>query len=152
MSETMGHPRIPDGKHWYLAIHALPTVDRNRAMVGSASHLAGIEGAVSAQHDLRIAIKRYRYSLELLRFCYEEGIEDTIVHCKLLQDDLGLMHDYDILSRHIHGSRSRTLPKNIKKGLDELKVTIKNLRHQQFELFNEHFTRFLGLEPPDLRT
>jgi len=151
MSNTLSNPSIPKGRPWYPAVHALPTIETNRAAVKATSHLAKLEEALSAQHELRITIKKYRYSLELLKFCFNKGLDKLLRRCKRLQDDLGLMHDYDILIDHILASRSRTLPKNIKKGLDELKGTIVNLRHQQFELFMKHIDPFVSSEPLDLR-
>ena len=151
MSKTLSHPNIPKDRPWYPAVHALPTIRSNRSAVWAASHLAKLEDALKAQHELRIAIKRYRYSLELLKFCFNKKVEKLIKGCKRLQDDLGLMHDYDILMDHIRASRSKSLPKNIKKGLDELGDTIVNLRHQQFELFMTHIDPLVEQDPLDLR-
>lgn len=52
---------------------------------------------VREQHQLRIAAKRLRYTLELFRDFLPEGTGECIKALKGLQDDLGLLHDCDVL-------------------------------------------------------
>jgi CHAD domain-containing protein len=151
MARTLSNPSTPKDRDWFPSVHALGTVSDNLTTVISTSHLARNEGAIAAQHELRIAIKKYRYSLDLLQFCFDSDIKKVIGRCKTLQDDLGLMHDYDVLNAHIQASRSKTLPKNIKKGMDEIRDTIGNLRHQQFELFLEHVDPLFETDPMEYR-
>lgn len=49
------------------------------------------------QHQLRIAAKRLRYTLELFREFLPEQANDAIKDLKGLQDALGLLHDCDVL-------------------------------------------------------
>ncbi len=49
------------------------------------------------QHQLRIAAKRLRYTLELFRDFLPEQTGDCIKALKNLQDALGLLHDCDVL-------------------------------------------------------
>lgn len=49
------------------------------------------------QHQLRIAAKRLRYTLELFREFLPEQANDAIKEIKGLQDALGLLHDCDVL-------------------------------------------------------
>ncbi len=49
------------------------------------------------QHQLRIASKRLRYTLELFRDFLPEQAGEAIKELKGLQDALGLMHDCDVL-------------------------------------------------------
>ena len=54
------------------------------------------EFAVEALHNLRIAVQRLRYTLELFRTVFEETGEQNIMRLKELQDDLGNIHDVDV--------------------------------------------------------
>ncbi len=49
------------------------------------------------QHQMRIAAKRLRYTLELFRDFLPEQAGDCIKALKSLQDALGLLHDCDVL-------------------------------------------------------
>ena len=44
-------------------------------------------------HQLRLASKHFRYSLELFRPCYAEGLEERIESLKSVQDLLGECND-----------------------------------------------------------
>jgi hypothetical protein len=52
-------------------------------------------GAVTAQHDMRIAAKRLRYLLEVVGFCFGEEAEVARKRARQLQGLLGEMHDCD---------------------------------------------------------
>jgi hypothetical protein len=54
------------------------------------------EFAIEALHDLRIATKRLRYTLELFRSLFGESGEVNIGRMKLLQEALGNIHDVDV--------------------------------------------------------
>src|SRR6266404_1492465 len=49
--------------------------------------------APAEMHPLRLASKRFRYSLELFRPCYAEGLEERIEQLKSVQDLLGDCND-----------------------------------------------------------
>ena len=44
-------------------------------------------------HQLRLTIKRFRYTLELFRPCYGNGLEKRLEALKRMQDHLGAMND-----------------------------------------------------------
>jgi CHAD domain-containing protein len=44
-------------------------------------------------HQLRLAVKRFRYTLELFRPCYGSGLEQRLEALKRMQDYLGAMND-----------------------------------------------------------
>ena len=52
--------------------------------------------ASEALHDLRIAAKRLRYTLELFRAVFAERGEAQIERVKALQEELGALHDHDV--------------------------------------------------------
>src|SRR5215475_7582930 len=55
------------------------------------------ESRAREQHQLRIAAKRLRYTLELFRDFLPEHVGECIKSLKGLQDALGLLHDCDVL-------------------------------------------------------
>jgi CHAD domain-containing protein len=57
----------------------------------------------AAQHRLRIAIKRYRYRLEVLSPLLEEGYREVHGHVKEYQEILGRLHDLDVFRELITG-------------------------------------------------
>jgi hypothetical protein len=61
-------------------------------------------------HQLRLASKRLRYTLELFRPCYPAGLEDRIRALKKLQDWLGEVNDAVASGRLLHGAL-KTRPK-----------------------------------------
>lgn len=62
--------------------------------VPEARHAAGIE----AQHLLRIAVKHFRYRLEILSFLLGARSQDLLAAAKGYQDVLGRMHDLDVFA------------------------------------------------------
>lgn len=55
-----------------------------------------IESAVTAHHDLRIATKRLRYTLEMFRSVFAPAGDRQIERTKTLQEVLGNLHDSDV--------------------------------------------------------
>jgi putative phosphoesterase len=54
------------------------------------------EAAAAKHHELRIAIKRLRYTMEIFSLLYKRGLTDQISLMKRFQDLLGEMHDCDV--------------------------------------------------------
>ena len=52
---------------------------------------------IDAIHDLRIAAKRLRYTLEMFRFAYPPEIKELISEVKKIQSTIGDMRDADIM-------------------------------------------------------
>ena len=55
-------------------------------------------GAIEAQHRLRIAVKHFRYRMELLSFLLGVDFPQLYAAVKDYQDVLGTMHDLDVFS------------------------------------------------------
>jgi len=55
-------------------------------------------GEIEAQHLLRIAVKHYRYRMEMLAFLIGPGYEELHTEVKGYQDVLGKMHDLDVFA------------------------------------------------------
>jgi hypothetical protein len=56
---------------------------------------------VTELHDLRIAAKRLRYTLELFRFAFPGEISKLIDEVKEIQEHIGDMHDADVMIERI---------------------------------------------------
>lgn len=54
------------------------------------------EDAGTALHDLRIAAKRLRYTLELFRVVFADVGAAQIERVKAIQEELGAIHDHDV--------------------------------------------------------
>ena len=79
-------------------------------------------GAERAQHDMRIAAKRLRYVLEIVKDCFGPEGESARRVAKELQGVLGEIHDCDVLLSKIAGIGS----------LEALLRTRRELLHGRF--------------------
>ena len=85
-----------------LATNARRILAVRMAEFYSYAPIVAIETAVEPLHDLRIAAKRLRYTLELFRAVFGERGEAQIERIKKLQEDLGTLHDLDVRIALIH--------------------------------------------------
>jgi CHAD domain-containing protein len=104
-------------------------------------------------HALRIAIKNLRYSVELFYDLYP-SLKDYLTNLKLIQDELGEIHDCDIWLVDLEIFRAKELgritkfygqsgPFNfIKPGIDFLEEEITNSRKITYELFLTHWNEY----------
>ncbi|MER3486332.1 MAG: hypothetical protein C4345_10510, partial [Chloroflexota bacterium] len=65
------------------------------------------ETAIEALHDLRIAAKRLRYTLELFRPVFGAAGERQIERVRAIQEILGQLHDADVRIMLIHDELTR---------------------------------------------
>ena len=72
---------------------------QGRAIVASSP-------AVKDLHELRLILKRFRYTLELFRPCYGSGLEQRLQALKRMQDHLGVVNDCEVAA----GLVEATLP------------------------------------------
>ena len=89
----------------------VPDVDPNGSLEENARRILAVkmgefysyapivhtESAVEPLHDLRIAAKRLRYTLELFRVVFGAEGEQQIARVKAIQEALGQLHDHDVL-------------------------------------------------------
>lgn len=81
-----------------LGSFAAEALDERLAGLLSLVSAARDEGAVAAQHALRIAVKHYRYRMEILSFLMADGAGGIIRTLKAYQESLGTMHDLDVFA------------------------------------------------------
>lgn len=111
-----------DGKRWSELTKILRSRLRNIPADGDAARCLGLERLEEAKelhrralrterpepwHELRIGIKRFRYTLELLAPAIHAKSIDSL---KRVQDVLGDVHDLDMLQVKISESRAETDP------------------------------------------
>jgi len=106
------------------------------ALVPAARH----EGAVAAQHALRIAVKHCRYRIEILSFLLADGAVEILAVMKAYQECLGTMHDLDIFAEMV---RREGLPR-------EVECVILNAIAQRREDRFARFAELLGEHPFEL--
>jgi len=70
---------------------------RFNAMLNLLPEARRVEG-VEARHRLRIAVKHFRYRLEILHFLMGAGFPELLATLKGYQDVLGMMHDLDVFA------------------------------------------------------
>lgn len=106
---TIGHPYLfdppPGSADPFSAIEdfARETVDIRLEPVLALVPLARRPEEAAAQHRLRIAIKRYRYRMEVLSPLMEEGYREVHGQVKAYQEILGRLHDLDVFRELISG-------------------------------------------------
>lgn len=66
------------------------------------NHPGWAEPDAQTLHDLRIAVKRVRYCLEFFLDCYGKGMRSFYQELKRLQEELGIIHDCDVLLSQMH--------------------------------------------------
>jgi CHAD domain-containing protein len=81
---------------------ALP--GRAEAVVRAGSLTQG--GDPESMHRLRIAVKRYRYVLEVLAEAGEPVTRSAIGEARALQRELGRLHDLDVLIEWVRAAAS----------------------------------------------
>lgn len=88
---------------------------------------AADEGNVNAQHRLRIAVKRFRYRMEILSFLIARGYQKLHETVKAYQDLLGKLHDLDVFAEIVRQSAlSNQVAQQV---LDTIAAKRKNLFH-----------------------
>jgi len=77
------------------------------------------QDAIAKHHELRIAAKRLRYTMEIFSTIYKDALRDQIALMKQFQDVLGEMHDYYVWGQDLRGQR-REIPVDARYGLNRL--------------------------------
>jgi CHAD domain-containing protein len=82
------------------AVLAARLADRGQ-MLRAAVEEAGTVYAPARLHRVRIALKKYRYVLELARDFSRLRLRGSLARLKRLQDLLGTLHDYEVLAARV---------------------------------------------------
>jgi putative phosphoesterase len=90
--------------------------------------------AIVKHHELRIAAKRLRYTLEVFSSIYRDGLKDQIALMKQFQDILGEMHDYYVWSQDLTAYR-REIPPDAGYGMNTLLAHLRIQRRCRYRDF-----------------
>jgi len=94
-----GMTRRPEG----IAAPSGAALPERVEAVARAASMAG-EGDPESMHRLRIAVKRYRYVLEILAETGVPSLEPSIRAAREVQRELGRLHDLDVLIDWVRGT------------------------------------------------
>ncbi|MFI5449862.1 MAG: YfcE family phosphodiesterase [Candidatus Bathyarchaeia archaeon] len=92
------------------------------------------EGAVAKHHELRIAIKRLRYTMEIFSTLYERGLADQISLMKRFQDLLGEMHDCDVWIQEFN-VEMESMPADARYGVSKVLTHLSETRKSRYMNF-----------------
>lgn len=87
-----------------LAAYAAASLEARLVPIGNLLPQAGQREAIEAQHRLRIAVKRFRYRMELLWFLLGADFPRHHGLVKRYQELLGKMHDLDVFADMVRGA------------------------------------------------
>lgn len=92
------------------------------------------ESAVAKHHELRIAAKRLRYTMEIFSPLYSGGLRDHISLMKQFQDVLGEIHDYDVWVQDLNIDR-QDVPNDARYGTSMLRTYLAVARKFRYRNF-----------------
>jgi CHAD domain-containing protein/adenylate cyclase class IV len=107
MGEFLAQPRLKkEAAGRTLYVH-LPGLLRTQ-FAKLWQHPGWGEPDIETLHALRIAVKRVRYTLEFFLDCYGRALRSFYQALKRLQEELGIIHDCDVLLGALTGSDNGT--------------------------------------------
>ena len=92
------------------------------------------EGAAAKHHELRIAIKRLRYTMEIFSPLYKRGLTDQIFLMKRFQDLLGEMHDCDVWIQEFN-VETKSMPADARYGVSKVLTHLSETRKSRYMNF-----------------
>ena len=92
------------------------------------------EAAATKHHEMRIAAKRLRYTMEIFSPIYKGGLSDQISLLKQFQDVLGDMHDYFVWMQELRADRS-DIPVEARYGVTKLLTDLTEMRKTRYRNF-----------------
>ena len=92
------------------------------------------EGAAAKHHELRIAIKRLRYTMEIFSPLYKRGLTDQISLMKRFQDLLGEMHDCDVWIQEFN-VETESMPADARYGVSKVLTHLSETRKSRYMNF-----------------
>lgn len=86
-----------------VAFNARKIIDVRLNEMLSFGQYAGDPTKIEEIHNLRIAAKRLRYTLEMFRFAFKKDLNDYIAEVKEVQEHIGNMRDADVMIERVAG-------------------------------------------------
>jgi putative phosphoesterase len=116
------------------------TLDRVKELLRLERWVA-VPEAKAEHHQLRIAVKRLRYTLEAFRPLFTDGLKDEVRTLKDIQDLLGEMHDCDVWLDSIEDWK-RELIDSCGHGEHEVAPGLEAIRADRSQRREELYLRF----------
>ena len=91
-----------------IDVFARENIDQRLSSVVTLVADARVPEHASVQHRLRIAVKHYRYRIEVLSPFMSDGYRELLVHVKAYQEILGRIHDLDVFVEMVRGMNLST--------------------------------------------
>lgn len=101
-------------------------------------------GAVARHHEMRIAVKKLRYTMEIFDRYYRGFFKAPLRKIKRLQEILGIMHDCDVWIGWLPVFAGRAKRRR-KTGGDDLEAAVEYILVERRTVRNERYTEFSGL-------
>jgi putative phosphoesterase len=92
------------------------------------------EGAAQKHHEIRIAIKRLRYTMEIFSPLYKRGLTDQISLMKRFQDLLGEMHDCVVWIQEFN-AETESMPIDARYGVGKVLAHLSETRKSRYMNF-----------------
>lgn len=90
-------------------------------------------------HDVRIALRRVRYNMELFLVCYDKKLFMRLYNkIEKLQDLSGYVRDLDVFLENINSLKNENVPVS-----DELEVKIREKRNLLQQEFEDELIKFI---------
>ena len=100
----------------------------------SLSRFVHDSSAVTKHHELRIAAKRLRYTMEIFAPLYRGGLKEQIELMKKFQDVVGEMHDYFVWIQDLR-TQAQQIPADARDGMKKLLVYLGKQRASRYKEF-----------------
>lgn len=121
-------------------------LERRAALLTTALDEAGVLFVAERLHEVRIALKRLRYALELAGELRVANTAASVRELKSVQDILGALHDHDVLMGHTAKAIDETdVDRGTRASLLALHGTLETERHQLHARFLSHRPALLRL-------
>jgi putative phosphoesterase len=92
------------------------------------------ESAAEKHHELRIALKRLRYTMEIFSPLYKRGLVDQISLMKRFQDLLGEIHDCDVWIQEFN-VETASVPADARYGVSKVLIHLSETRKLRYMNF-----------------
>jgi CHAD domain-containing protein len=141
-------PDSPDSSQSELSFRENAQATLPAVVEAFYSHAPGDSSNAEALHELRIAAKRLRYSMEFFESCYGKRLNSFITAIRDLQELLGKIHDCDVMLEFLKTRRAKIAKREdsepILLGLDRLAIEFERKRTQFASQFDSLWRRRFG--------
>jgi CHAD domain-containing protein len=85
-----------------------------------------------ALHQFRLETKRFRYTLELFKSCYGDGLDERLASLRKVQDLLGEINDC-ATTQNLLGRKGKNLTPFLQRRIDRKKRELTRYWHRSFD-------------------